>query len=534
MKVRWVKLFILAFLAFNSSVFSQSALNVKDSLGNSLLFIRSDGNIGLGSMNPLVKLQVMGDVRSSVLSGTGARLLFADDRGTIFARGTLPKPGWSLSGNKGINSDSNFIGTLDEKALIFKTGGSRPANERMRILPEGNIAVNGTSFRAGDLFSAYGTGYPNAINQTEGLSDYPVNGYSTGNFSGIYGENSGPGEGVLGVNTSSGSGVFGQNTASGFGLRGISFNGFGAAGFSRGIAAAGLLGVSQDPMGTGLLAIGNGLSGGLFLKEGAGLSSIGKFTGLFAFASDSAAGTGIIGTGNNLNYASALQMGSGLSGNGRYFGIAGFAHSDTSAREKWGGYFEASGAPDAYAFLGGRLGKTDFGILTLGTNAIMVKDGAGQNRVMFNTASPEVLLEDYGTGQLERGFAHVSLDSLFSGAIVINDVNPMKVFVQVEGDCNGVFVANKTKEGFDVKELRNGRSRAAFSWHVVATRADLTGPEGSIMTDYSTLRFPAGSRRPASTVIETSRVNLGSEKITEKSKKQPSEYKKPTVKKKKR
>lgn len=534
MKLRLIKAALLLLLVFTFPAFSQSALNVKDSLGSSLFYIRSDGNIGIGSMNPLVKLQVMGDLRSSVLSGKGSRLLFADDRGTIFARGTLPKPGWSLTGNMGLNPDSNFIGTLDESALIFKTGGGSRENERLRMLPEGSIIVNGEGFKAGDLLAVYGTGYNGAIGSTEGVSDYPVNGYSTGSFSGIYGENTDGGQGVLGVNTSSGSGIFGQNTSSGTGVKGISLKGFGIAGITAGRSVSGITGLNQDSLGTGIMALGNGLNTGLLIQGGSGLSAVGNFTGIFSSSADSMSGTGIISGGNNLDSVIVPQSGAGLSGNGRDFGVTGFAHSDTSAKGKWGGYFETSGTPDSYTFVGGKFGKTGYGTLTSGTNSIMVKDGKGDNRVMFNPASPEVVLEDYGTGQLERGFAHVSLDSLFSNVIYIDEKNPLKVFVQVEGDCSGVFVTNKTKEGFDVRELRGGKSHVTFSWHAVATRANVLASDGSVEADYSSLRFPKGPGKPEVKVYKTSRIRIGSEPITEKNKKHPTEYKKQSGKKKKR
>ncbi|MCU7493538.1 MAG: hypothetical protein HF308_09670 [Ignavibacteria bacterium] len=533
MKLRLIESAFLLLFIFSSAAFAQSALNVKDSLGNSLLFIRSDGNIGLGSMNPLVRLQVMGDVRSSVLSGRGSRLLFADDRGTIFARGTLPKPGWSLTGNLGINPDSNFIGTLDERALIFRTGGNAHENERMRILPEGGITVNSAGFRAGDLFAVYGRGYSGAINTTEGMADYPVNGYSTGGFSGVYGENTDNGDGVLGVNTSSGAGVFGQNTSVGSGLKGASLKGFGAAGLTGSRGAAGVMGRNKDSLGTGIIALGSGLNTALLIEGGSGISSAGKSIGLFSTATDSISGTGILAGGNSLDTLTMPLKGAGVTGNGRYFGVTGFAHSDTSKKEKWGGYFEASGAPDSYAFTGGSFGKTGYGILSSGTNAVMVKDGKGEHRVMFNPASPEVVLEDYGTGQLERGFSHVSLDSLFSRAITVDDVNPVKVFVQVEGDCNGVFVTNKTKEGFDVRELKGGRSHVYFSWHVVATRGNSISPDGKV-EDFSSLRFPKGPGKPEVKVLKTSITGAGSEQVLDKNKKHPSEYKKQGGKKKRK
>jgi len=72
----------------------------------------------------------------------------------------------------------------------------------------------------------------------------------------------------------------------------------------------------------------------------------------------------------------------------------------------------------------------------------------------------------------------------------------MKVFVTLEGDCNGVYITNKTPEGFDVVELQGGTSNVSFSWQVVATRAseEFITKNGVEVSDYSK-RFPPGPER---------------------------------------
>jgi hypothetical protein len=70
--------------------------------------------------------------------------------------------------------------------------------------------------------------------------------------------------------------------------------------------------------------------------------------------------------------------------------------------------------------------------------------------------------------------ATVKLDD--GRAVVIVDADsPMRVFVQLEGDCNGVYVANKTATGFDVVELAGGTSDAPFTYRVVCTRKHYAG-----------------------------------------------------------
>jgi hypothetical protein len=45
----------------------------------------------------------------------------------------------------------------------------------------------------------------------------------------------------------------------------------------------------------------------------------------------------------------------------------------------------------------------------------------------------------------------------------------MKVFIQLNDDCNGVFV-KRGDTGFDVIELQKGQSNAHFTYRVVAKR----------------------------------------------------------------
>ena len=103
--------------------------------------------------------------------------------------------------------------------------------------------------------------------------------------------------------------------------------------------------------------------------------------------------------------------------------------------------------------------------------------------------APEVLFEDYGTGRLVDGIAEIKIDPILAKNIHVDSKRPLKVFIQLEGDCNGVFVTNKSKTGFTVKELQNGKSNVDFSWHIVANRADETEANGE-KTIYQSLRFP--------------------------------------------
>ncbi len=172
-------------------------------------------NVGIGTPNPLDKLHVAGNVRVNPLAGVGNRLVGADANGTliIFAAGTtgqvLTQTGagpawgatndWALLGNTGTNPATNYVGTTDAQALVFRT----TALERARITAAGYMVVNNAAPFAGDMFSAYASG-----------ANYAVNGYSTGSGSAGYFSNSATGAALTSFQSGT-TGSAGQFTTSG-------------------------------------------------------------------------------------------------------------------------------------------------------------------------------------------------------------------------------------------------------------------------------------------------------------------------------
>jgi len=103
-----------------------------------------------------------------------------------------------------------------------------------------------------------------------------------------------------------------------------------------------------------------------------------------------------------------------------------------------------------------------------GTKSCVVKTSKGPT-LLYCQESPENWFEDFGQGQLVNGRAHIMLDNIFLETVTIDAADPMKVFVQLEGDCKGVYVS-KRANSFDVIELSNGTSSVPFSYRVVAKR----------------------------------------------------------------
>jgi len=70
------------------------------------------------------------------------------------------------------------------------------------------------------------------------------------------------------------------------------------------------------------------------------------------------------------------------------------------------------------------------------------------NRVveLYAMESPENWVEDFGSGELREGVAHVTLDPTF--ALTVNTGSSYHVFLTPSGECEGLYVAQKTATGF--------------------------------------------------------------------------------------
>jgi len=112
--------------------------------------------------------------------------------------------------------------------------------------------------------------------------------------------------------------------------------------------------------------------------------------------------------------------------------------------------------------------EEDGDLICQGTITPLVNAGTEQWQ-MYAISSPDVVLEDFGTGTLTGGVATVSVDPLF--AKTVNLGAGYHVFLTPLGDCNGLYVANKTATGFEVRELNGGTSNISFDYRIVARRA---------------------------------------------------------------
>ncbi len=441
---------------------------------------------------------------------------------------------------------------------VWGTNSTAPAGT-------GVTAAVATALR-GDATGAAGTAFTMGVlgtNSAVAGSAFGVYGQTTSPASmGVFGVNldvsAAPAHGIQGQTGAIGSaaGLRGFNTAAaigaaqnGFGVRGSvnivpTSTGFvmgvrgdcnGATGATYGIygqsASAtgfGADGVNTNVGGTGVFGIGNN-STGTYLGTGSGAAFNGAGVGTFSIAKTAASGVGIVAIGNNLTGSIFVPAtGCGVAGTGAQYGVMGFATTTVNttattnapaaaAAASAGGYFEVQTAAVAqtWAYVGVRDNTAvNRKIIGPGTVNTVVNDLQGNLVALSCPEAPENLFQDYGQGRLVNGRAHIDIDPIFARNIVVSSAHPLRVFVQLEGNCQGVFVENKSASGFDVSELNGGTSNVPFSYTIVANRADETNPDGTV-AHYSAERFPAAPGPQARIQVETITENVDTRAVAD-------------------
>lgn len=353
---------------------------------------------------------------------------------------------WSLLGNSGTNPAINFLGTTDNQNLIFRTNNL----QRAVVRSDGNVAINSPGNASTKLY----------VNTT-GVGNDAVRGANNDNV---------------------GNAFWGTNVNNG---------------------------------GTAILG-GAGPGASIYPSTGAGVAGSGPFVGVYGsngFGSPSnaahytnCAGGFALDSDNNVSSLNSSAF-------AKIAGIDNISPDGVLAnrRSLYGGYFNGGvGAGQSYAYVGlkynanaGGAAGTNFKVIGNGTNSTLIMDKENKPRILFSPEAPEILFEDYGTSELINGEVFVPIDEVLKEALFIDDKHPLKVFIQLEGDCNGVFVTQKSKDGFKVKELAGGTSNTKFSWHIVANRADDKDTQGNITSEHVGLRLPYGPIAAKETQLAT-------------------------------
>lgn len=370
---------------------------------------------------------------------------------------------WSLNGNAGTTAGTNFLGTTDAQDLVLSVNNT----ETMRLYSTGQVAVGID---------------PATLPYQELL---------------FYAESQGDTDAVSGVNNANGFGVFGRSISVD-GVFGLTVAPFGAGAGVWGYNINAGIGVWGDVDGPGIAVLGVSDDDNAWAVSGSNLGAL---------------GSGVVGSGNNTPFGPfTLGAGSGGAFTGEFYGVYGLALPSTATQANGtsfdfagdfsaGGYFENWDQGLGYSwsavacFASDILAGTDYKVIGSGIVSTIVKNTNNEEVVMFCPEAPEALFEDYGKGKLVNGFVKIELDPVFTKNITVNDKHELRVFIQLEGDCNGVFVTNKTKTNFEVKELASGKSNVNFTYHVIGNRADRY-VDGQLISKFEDLRFPLAPVRP--------------------------------------
>jgi hypothetical protein len=363
----------------------------------------------------------------------------------------------------------------------------------------GGSGVSGSSDDVGVF------GYGNATSGAVGVYGYGSinNGYGVRGYNsavggcGIFGIGDGigsatyyTGAGVSGCSDVIAVGAYADATAGSYGM------------YSRSIATDGL----------GLMAAGNNIVPWTF-GSGGGIEATGETRGIIGFSDQTVAngigvygysldnsgatfgagvfgrhlgtyGTAIIGMGNGGGSYVTLSVGSGGAFTGDSIGLAGFSFG--SSGNVCGGYFDNfNGALGSFCYIAYEYSGVDYKVIGSGIASTIMETREG-NKTLFCPESPEPWFEDIGEGQLINGSSgRITLDPKFLDCITVNEDNPLKVFVQLRGNCNGVYVKTYN-DGFEVVELQNGTSDAKFCYRVIGA-----------WKGYENTRFPDAPTRHA-------------------------------------
>lgn len=105
---------------------------------------------------------------------------------------------------------------------------------------------------------------------------------------------------------------------------------------------------------------------------------------------------------------------------------------------------------------------------TYGKNVELVGNENETKTPVFAVTAVESKIYNNGVAELVNGEAFIPFDANYKQLLGATPV----VTVSPNGNCNGLYIAAVSKDGFTVKELNNGHSNVQLSWISVGNRMD--------------------------------------------------------------
>ena len=457
-------------------------------IGNSKIFQAVSGNVGIGTTTPAAKLDV---------SGTG------DLRDTLTLFPKLTHPSLSVHGTAFEVSGKGLV--------TFVSGQTFPGTGTVTSVGSGAGLTGGPITTNGTLSIANG-GVTNAMLANSSLTVTGSSPLTGGGAVSLGGSTS------LSLKSCSAnqilqfvSGAWAcanpatgtvTSVGSGLGLSGGPITGSGTLAINTSVVpqlgAANTFTANQTVNATifanasGSAVIGNSTSTvfGAVAGGGAKIGVYGSATGTTGSGVEGQSPyNGVLGEASGASNTSTLFPGSpgvwgdtGGKAESGFVGVVGTA-DDNSA----GNFFNNS--PQATLFVGNNstANSTDLvlvakgdnpgGLCTINVSGDLACNGSvtavvhagGSRQVALNTiSSPEDWFEDAGAGQLSNGEALVNIEAVFGETV--NTGVEYRVFLTPNGDCKGLYVAQKSPTSFVVRELGGGHSSIAFDYRIMAKR----------------------------------------------------------------
>jgi hypothetical protein len=494
-------------------------------LGNSILF-QNASRIGVGTTTPVVTLDVNGDsifrgsfqlVPQGTATASTGQLSHSYQWEASTYNSSTKAAVTTAFGFRATPQGNNTTSPTSSLDLYYGPGGGTLTDTGFSFAKNGLV-----TFATGQTFPGVAElGAPNnfetnqafneglsATNPTSAISALASN--TAGSAIGVNGQsNSTSGYGVVG--TSPNVGVYGSSTGSS--TLGV---GEGHAGVWGDTGASG-------PGYQGVLGTADDNSAGLFLNNATYSTLVAANEGDGGAVEGEAAGggTGVFG-GNGTLSKDSIFVGSNVGVWGDVSGSSAYAVQGTADDTTAGNFLNHS---DNYATLyltndssatgplfiaygevtGNYCEIETNGALTCsgGVAEIATVDGA-RKVTQYSIQSPENWSEDFGSATLANGTATVSLEATF--AQTVNAGAGYHVYLTPNGDCKGLYVANKTASGFEVRELGGGTSSVAFDYKIVAKRvgyenvrlADVTARQAQIRSNAK--RLHGGVAKPAGNI----------------------------------
>src|SRR5579862_2379447 len=101
-------------------------------------------------------------------------------------------------------------------------------------------------------------------------------------------------------------------------------------------------------------------------------------------------------------------------------------------------------------------------------SAVVPVDNGARKVALYAIESPQNWFEDFGSGRLSHGSTTIRLESVF--AQTVNTGVNYHIYLTPNGECEGLFVSQKTPTSFEVHELHRGTSNVSFDYRIVAER----------------------------------------------------------------